>query len=265
MGAVVCKCGDLRGPRGGWSSGWLFTTTSLKDLPSRRSVFHNEFLAFLIGKPFCGTEKGNSDPMLLSTSAATEEPVEEISTESLRPANEHTPLNGQEEVRQGPSTQVILTLLFVGLVLGLLPAIVNLTIYYTNDGDHAHCGSPLPLWLWWGGTISAVNTLLPLATLPLICCVPDRVRLPIQGYLTCLGAPLNTVLFVWFIIGCIWVFSTDETHCDAVLYNQSKLYIIVSFCLIPVFICCGVCAMFCFMMAVVVGAEQEKQMKASGT
>ncbi|KOO27341.1 hypothetical protein Ctob_003573 [Chrysochromulina tobinii] len=119
---------------------------------------------------------------MLADSAATGELVEEISTESLKPANEHTPLNGQEE-----------------------------------------------------------------------------------GYLTCLGAPLNTILFVWFIIGCIWVFSTDETHCDAVLYNQSKLYIIASLCLIPVFICCGVCAMFCFMMAVVVGAEQEKQMKASGT
>ena len=203
--------------------------------------------------------------MLAKREAAAEDPVEEISTESLKTANEHTPLNGQEEVRQGPSTHVILTLLFVGLVLGLLPTILNLTIYYTNDGDHAHCGTPLPLWLWWGGIISAVNTLLPLATLPLICCVPDRVRLPMQGYLTCLGMPLNAVLFVWFIIGCIWVFSTDETHCDAVLYNDTKLYIIVCLCLIPVFICCGVCAMFCLMMAVAVGAEQEKQMKAGGT
>jgi hypothetical protein len=191
--------------------------------------------------------------------------VEDISTDSMRgPASETTPLKGfMGGGAGGMGGRTIWMLLFVSLILGLVPAIVCLTIYYSNGGPKAECSQPIPTWLYWQGYVSAVNTILPMATIPLILCLSDNARGSIQGILGFFGGPLNLFLFVWFIIGAVWVFSTDADNCDVGMYNGAKMYILVYLTLIPLILLCG-CFIFCCLMGASIGMQAAHQNEYRG-
>lgn len=137
-----------------------------------------------------------------------------------------------------------LTLLGVSLVFGLAPAIVTLYIYYSNGGEAASCSQPLPSWLFWQGYVSAINAFLPVITIPLLC-LSTSARDTVQNLVKLLGGPLNLFLFIWFIVGCVEVFSTDVQHCDEGLYNGAKVYIIIYLTMLPLIILCGCWFFYC--------------------
>ena len=176
---------------------------------------------------------------------------EEVSTDNMRGARESTPLNGKfgDEQPGSMDAKFMIMVLFTSLVLGLAPAIICLWIYYSNGGDKAVCSTPVPSWLYWQGYISGLNTILPMVTVPCIFCLSKQTRGTMQNILGLLGGPLNLFLFVWFICGAVWVFSTDPSQCDPGMYHGAHTYILVCLILIPIFLCCGIFLMCCLMGA----------------
>jgi hypothetical protein len=171
----------------------------------------------------------------------------DISDRAFPPAREGTPLNqffsgdrGERDsaAPSNPNAMVYI-LMTMSVVLGLIPAIVCLVIYYTNGGASAVCSQPLPSWLFWMGYISAAHALLPMATIPLVLCLSESSRDAIRELAKFMGGALNLFLIIWFAVGCVEVFSTDVSQCDTGMYNATKVYVMVSLMFFPLLICCG--------------------------
>ena len=85
---------------------------------------------------------------------------EACSTDEMRPARggstESTPLYGGSKASPQMSqmdTGLMIMLPFVGIVLGLAPAVACLYIYYSNGGEGAQCSRPIGTWLCWQGYV----------------------------------------------------------------------------------------------------------------
>jgi hypothetical protein len=130
-------------------------------------------------------------------------------------------------------------LMATSVAFGLIPAIACLTIYYVNGGASARCSQPLPSWLFWMGYISAVNALLPMVTYFLVPSLWDGSRNNVQQLAKFLGGLLNMFLIIWFAIGCVGVFMTNQSLCNAGMYNATRIFVVVSLVFFPLVICCG--------------------------
>ena len=86
-----------------------------------------------------------------------------------------------------------------------------------------------------------------MATIPCLLCLSDHTRRSIRGVTAFLIGPLNLFLFVWFICGIVWVFSTDAEHCNPGLYSGAHLYILFCLLCVPVLLC-GVCCIMCCLL-----------------
>ena len=171
----------------------------------------------------------------------------EISGRAFPPAREGTPLNqffsggrsGADSASAGSPNALVYLLMIMSIIFGLVPAIVCLTIYYTNGGASAVCSQPLPSWLFWMGYISAIHALLPVATIPLVLCLSESSRNTVKELAKFLGGPLNLFLIVWFVVGCVEVFSTDVDSCDVGMYNATKVYVLICLMFFPLLLCLG--------------------------
>lgn len=124
---------------------------------------------------------------------------------------------------------------------GFLGGIMCLLVYYLNDGAHAECSRPLPLFL-------KVNGFGGLAMLLAAGCLTGALsgstqNVGIKALLGLVGAlvgGLSCFLFAWLIMGVVWFVETSPSECDGGVYEGTKWYFILVL-LVPLSICCCAC------------------------
>lgn len=155
---------------------------------------------------------------------------------------------------QGQATAAL-----VMTLIGFVPALACLYIYYENESEHEEC-SGLSKWLLVNGySCVAMQTLnlIGLAFLPQSTPLgekqggepgapPTRIERPSTTYraLQCLTAPLALFLLVWWVIGNVRLWGTeDSSEGCAELWSATEGYFIYTYIVIALS-CCMPC-LFC--------------------